>query len=76
MKKLILILGILIGLSIGVSAEVKEDTVKRKNSLTQKRDIKNNFETSFTNELVKYIETGNVTPLFDLIKKMILPFMV
>ena len=69
MKKLILILGILIGLSIGVSAEVKEDTVKRKNSLTQKRDIKNNFETSFTNELVKYIETGNVTPLFDLIQE-------
>ena len=69
MKKLILILGILIGLSIGVSAEVKEDTVKSKNSLTQKRDIKNNFETSFTNELVKYIETGDVTPLFDLIQE-------
>ncbi len=69
MKKLILILGILIGLSIGVSAEVKEDTVKSKNSLTQKRDIKKNFETSFTNELVKYIETGDVTPLFDLIQE-------
>ena len=57
MKNLILILGILIGLTIDVSAEVREDTVKRKNSLTQKRDIKKNFETSFTNELVKYIET-------------------
>ena len=67
MKKLILILGILIGLSIGVSAEVRVDTTKtRKNSLTQKREIKKNFETSFTNELVKYIETGDVTPLLDL----------
>jgi len=66
MKKLILILGILIGLSIGVSAEVKEDTVKSKNSLTQRSVIKKNFETSFTNELVKYIETGDVTPLLDL----------
>ena len=66
MKNLSLILGILIGLSIGVSAEVKEDTVKSKNSLTQRRDIKKNFETSFTNELVKYIETGDVTPLLDL----------
>ena len=62
MKKLILILGILIGLSIGVSAEVRVDTTKtRKNSLTQKREIKKNFETSFTNELVKYIETGDVS---------------
>ena len=69
MKKLILILGILIGVSIGVSAEVREDTVKRKNSLTQKRDIKKNFETSFTNELVKYIETGDVTPLLDLVQE-------
>ena len=66
MKKLILILGILIGLSIGVSAEVREDTVKRKNSLTQRSEIKKNFETSFTKELVKYIETGDVTPLLDL----------
>ena len=69
MKKLILILGILIGLSIGVSAEVREDTVKSKNSITQKRDIKKNFETSFTNELVKYIETGDVTPLLDLVQE-------
>ena len=67
MKNLSLIIGILIGLSIGVSAEVRVDTTKtRKNSLTQKRDIKKNFETSFTNELVKYIETGDVTPLLDL----------
>ena len=66
MKKIILILGILIGLTIGASAEVREDTVKRKNSLTQRSEIKKNFETSFTNELVKYIETGDVTPLLDL----------
>ena len=69
MKKLILILGILIGLSIGVSAEVKEDTVKSKNSLTQRSVIKKNFETSFTNELVKYIETGDVAPLLDLVQE-------
>ena len=70
MKKLILILGILIGLSIGVSAEVRVDTTKtRKNSLTQRSEIKKNFETSFTNELVKYIETGDVTPLLDLVQE-------
>jgi uncharacterized protein YuzE len=70
MKNLILILGILIGVSIGVSAEVRVDTTKtRKNSLTQKRDIKKNFETSFTNELVKYIETGDVAPLLDLVQE-------
>jgi len=69
MKKLSLIIGILIGLTNVVSAEVKEDTVKSKNSLTQKRDIKKNFETSFTNELVKYIETGDVTPLLDLVQE-------
>jgi hypothetical protein len=70
MKKLILIIGILIGLTIGVSAEVRVDTTKtRKNSLTQRSEIKNNFETSFTNELVKYIETGDVTPLLDLIQE-------
>ena len=69
MKNLILIIGILIGLTNVVSAEVKEDTVKSKNSLTQKRDIKKNFETSFTNELVKYIETGDVTPLLDLVQE-------
>ena len=69
MKKIILIIGILIGLTIGVSAEVREDTVTRKNSLTQRSEIKKNFETSFTNELVKYIETGDVTPLFDLIQE-------
>ena len=69
MKKLILILGILIGLTNVVSAEVKEDTVKSKNSLTQRSEIKKNFETSFTNELVKYIETGDVTPLLDLVQE-------
>ena len=66
MKKLILILGILIGLTNVVSAEVRVDTVKSKNSLTQRSEIKKNFETSFTKELVKYIETGDVTPLLDL----------
>jgi hypothetical protein len=69
MKKLILIIGILIGLTNVVSAEVREDTVKSKNSLTQKRDIKKNFETSFTNELVKYIETGDTTLLSELINE-------
>ncbi len=44
MKKLILILGILIGLSIGVSAQVRVDATKtRKSSLTHKRVIKKNF---------------------------------
>ena len=47
MKKLILILGILIGLSIGVSAQVKEDTSKSRKYL-HKSEIKKNFETSFT----------------------------
>jgi hypothetical protein len=70
MKKIILILGILIGLTIGVSAEVGEDTVKTsKNSLPQIRETKKNFETSFTKELVKYIETGDVTPLLDLVQE-------
>ena len=66
MKKLILILGILIGLSIGVSAEVSNDTTRK---VSSKRDIKKNFETSFTKELVKYIETGDVTPLLDLVQE-------
>jgi len=67
MKKIILTIGILIGLTNVVSAEVRVDTTKtRKNSLTQRSEIKKNFETSFTNELVKYIETGDVTPLLDL----------
>ena len=69
MKKLILILGILIGLTNVVSAEVRVDTVKSKNSLTQRSEIKKNFETSFTKELVKYIETGDVTPLLDLVQE-------
>ena len=58
MKKLILILGILIGLTIGASAEVIGDTTRKKN-----------FETSFTKELVKYIETGDVTPLLNLVQE-------
>ena len=58
MKKLILIIGILIGLTIGVSAEVASDT-KRK--VSSKSEIKKNFETSFTNELIKYVETGDVS---------------
>tara|TARA_R110002126_G_scaffold85307_1_gene206728 strand:- start:503 stop:1066 length:564 start_codon:yes stop_codon:yes gene_type:complete len=66
MKKIILIIGILIGLTIGVSAEVREDTTRK---VSSKRDIKKNFETSFTNELVKYIETGDVTPLLDLVQE-------
>ena len=68
MKKIILILGILIGLSICVSAEVKEDTTKTR-KVSSKSEIKKNFETSFTNELVKYIETGDVTPLLDLVQE-------
>ena len=44
MKKLILILGILIGLSIGVSGEVKEDTTKTR-KVSSKSEIKKNFET-------------------------------
>ena len=43
-----------------------EDTTRK---VSSKREIKKNFETSFTNELVKYIETGNVTPLLDLVQE-------
>ena len=68
MKKLILILGILIGLSIGVSSQVKEDTTKSR-KVSSKSEIKKNFETSFTKELVEYIETGDVTPLLDLVQE-------
>ena len=60
MKKLILILGILIGLTNVVSAEVKEDTTKTR-KVSSKSEIKKNFETSFTNELIKYVETGDVS---------------
>mgnify|MGYP006129823969 CR=1 FL=1 len=68
MKNLILIsIGLII--SIPTFGSFVEDTVKRKNSLTQIRDIKKNFETSFTKELVKYIETGDVAPLLDLVQE-------
>jgi len=68
MKNLILIsIGLII--SIPTFGSFVEDTVKRKNSLTQRSVIKKNFETSFTNELVKYIETGDVTPLLDLVQE-------
>ena len=68
MKNLILItIGLII--SIPIFGGLVEYTVKRKNSLTQKSEIKKNFETSFTNELVKYIETGDVTPLLDLVQE-------
>jgi len=60
MKNLILIIGILIGLTNVVSAEVKEDTTKTR-KVSSKSEIKKNFETSFTNELIKYIETGDVS---------------
>ena len=66
MKNLILIsIGLII--SIPTFGSFVEDTTKTsKNSLTQRSEIKKNFETSFTKELVKYIETGDVTPLLDL----------
>ena len=67
MKKIILIIGILIGFAIGASAEVGEDTITRKNSPNS--ITKKNFETSFINELVKYIETGDVTPLLDMVQE-------
>lgn len=59
MKKIILIIGILIGLAIGGSAEVRVDTVKR---VTPHTIITQGyFEVVFTKELVKYIETGEVS---------------
>ena len=68
MKNLILIsIGLII--SIPIFGGFVEDTVTRKNSLTHKSVIKKNFETSFTNELVKYIETGDVTPLLNLVQE-------
>ena len=67
MKNLILItIGLII--SIPTFGVLVEDTT-RKNALTQKRVTKKNFETSFTKELVKYIETGDVTPLLDLVQE-------
>ena len=49
-----------------VSAEVSNDTTRK---VSSKSVIKKNFETSFTKELVKYIETGDVTPLLDLVQE-------
>ena len=66
MKKLILILGILIGLSIGVSAQYMDGKTR---SETHKRVMKKTYERNLTNELVKYIETGDVTPLLDLVQE-------
>ena len=66
MKKLILILGILIGLSIGVSAQYMDGTTR---SETHKRVTKKTYERNLTNELVKYIETGDLTPLLDLVQE-------
>ena len=63
MKNLILItIGLII--SIPIFGGLVEDTTRRKNSPNS--ITKKNFETSFTNQLVKYIETGDVTPLLDL----------
>jgi hypothetical protein len=59
MKKIILIIGILIGLTIGVSAEVGKDTTRRVSPHTI--ITKGYFESVFTNELIKYIETGEVS---------------
>ena len=58
MKNLILIIGILIGLTNLVSAEVVGDPTRK---VSSKSEIKKNFETSFTNELIKYVETGDVS---------------
>jgi len=66
MKKLILILGILIGLSIGVSSQYMDGKTR---SETHKRVMKKTYERNLTNELVKYIETGDVTPLLDLVQE-------
>ena len=66
MKKLILILGILIGLSIGVSAQYMDGKTR---SETHKRVTKKTYERNLTNELVKYIETGDVTPFLDLVQE-------
>jgi len=59
MKKIILILGILIGLSIGVSAEVGEDTVKRESPKFV--SIESPFQNKFTNKLISFIETGEIS---------------
>jgi hypothetical protein len=59
MKKIILIIGILIGFAIGASAEVGEDTVKRESPKFV--SIESPFQNKFTNELIKYVETGEVS---------------
>ena len=66
MKKIILILGILIGLTNVVSAQYMDGTTR---SETHKRVTKKTYERNLTNELVKYIETGDVTPLLDLVQE-------
>ena len=66
MKKLILILGILIGLSNVVSAQYMDGKTR---SETHKRVMKKTYERNLTNELVKYIETGDVTPFLDLVQE-------
>ena len=66
MKKIILILGILIGLTNGVSAQYMDGTTR---SETHKRVTKKTYERNLTNELVKYIETGDVTTLLDLVQE-------
>ena len=66
MKKLILIIGILIGLSNVVSAQYMDGTTRNE---THKRVTKKTYERNLTNELVKYIETGDVTTLLDLVQE-------
>ena len=66
MKKIVLILGILIGLTIGVSAQYMDGTTR---SETHKKVTKKTYERNLTNELVKYIETGDVTTLLDLVQE-------
>ena len=66
MKNLSLILGILIGLTNVVSAQYMDGKTR---SETHKRVTKKTYERNLTNELVKYIETGDVTPLLDLVQE-------
>jgi len=66
MKKIILIIGILIGFAIGASAQYMDGTTR---SETHKRVTKKTYERNLTNELVKYIETGDVTPLLNSVQE-------
>tara|TARA_Y100000389_G_scaffold70090_1_gene66786 strand:- start:109 stop:678 length:570 start_codon:yes stop_codon:yes gene_type:complete len=66
MKKIILIIGILIGLAIGASSQYMGGKTR---SETHKRVTKKTYERNLTNELVKYIETGDLTPLLDLVQE-------